>query len=497
MELTGRIKNLTIPHLFLSLRAEKKTGIAVFERTGAAKKVYFKDGYVLFASSNLDDDRLGECLLRVGAITQVQYDASVELLKKSNKKQGAILVELGVLSSKNLVASVHLQVAHIILSLFSWRDGSYRFDEGPPPLDDIIPLQMSSGNLILEGVRRLDWQSVRDSLPHPETILRPATDPVALFQSADLSQNQKAVLSLIDGKRTIKKICSLSKAGDFYTLKVIYILLSLRMADVGEIESEEDRAFAHEAVRQAVAVEERKPEKPGSAASSPMKQRIRKALEALSAQDHYEVLGVSKVASPQEVQTAYLTLAKLYHPDRHLDGDMQDMKGALETLFSRITEAYNALNNRAKREHYTYLSNLGRAKSARKTESKEDRSAEDDAEKTLFAVGVEKYEAGNYLIALESFRKASKLDPHDSRCFYYQGLVLSQLPRKLYEAEECFKRALKIDPSKTDYAIELGKLYVKRGLKSHALSVLREALAKDPRAEQIKEAIRSVESEKS
>jgi tetratricopeptide (TPR) repeat protein len=495
MELSGEVKNMTVPHLFLGLRAGKKTGIAVFEQTGAVKKVYFKDGYVLFASSNLDDDRLGECLLRVGAITQEQYDVSVVLLKKTDKKQGAILLELGILSSKDLVASVQLQVASIILSLFSWRDGSYRFDEGPPPLDDIIPLQMSSGNLILEGVRRLDWQTVRDSLPPLETVLRPATDPVALFQNADLSQNQKAVLSLIDGKRSIKEICALSKAGDFYTLKVIYILLSLRMAEVGMIESEEERDFAREAVKQAVAVEERKPERSGPAAS-PMKQKILKALEKLDGQDHREVLGLNEDFSPQEAQAAYLRLAKLYHPDRHFDGDMQDMKSALEKLFSRITEAYNALNNRAQREHFAYLSNLGRAKSARKTESKEDRSASDDAEKTPFAVGVEKYEAGNYLVALESFRKASKLDPRDSGCLYYQGLVLSQLPRKLYEAEECFKKALKLDPSKTDYAIELGKLYVKRGLKSNALSVLREALARDPESERIKEALMSVESEK-
>jgi tetratricopeptide (TPR) repeat protein len=114
-------------------------------------------------------------------------------------------------------------------------------------------------------------------------------------------------------------------------------------------------------------------------------------------------------------------------------------------------------------------------------------------EKTPYTIGVEKYEAGDYMAALESFRKASKLDPRDSGCLYYQGLVLSQLPRKLYEAGECFKKAIRLDPSKTDYSIELGKLYVKRGLKSNALSVLKEALMRAPDSEQIKEAIRSVE----
>jgi Flp pilus assembly protein TadD len=110
---------------------------------------------------------------------------------------------------------------------------------------------------------------------------------------------------------------------------------------------------------------------------------------------------------------------------------------------------------------------------------------------------VEKYEAGDYLTALESFRKASKLDPRDSGCHYYQGLVLSQLPRKLYEAEECFKKAIKLDPSKTDYSLELGKLLIKRGLTSNALAVLKEALTRAPDSEQIKEALMSIEDKQS
>jgi len=220
-------------------------------------------------------------------------------------------------------------------------------------------------------------------------------------------------------------------------------------------------------------------------------------IRRVKVKDDREVLGLDEDFSPQEAQAAYLRLAKLYHPDRHFDGDMRDMKSALEKLFSRITEAYNVLSNKAQREHIAYLSNQGRAKSARKTATREDRTAMNTVEKTPFALGVEKYEAGDYLTALESFRKASKLDPRDSGCHYYQGLVLSQLPRKLYEAEECFKKAIKLAPSKTDYSLELGKLLIKRGLTSNAFAVLKEALTRAPDSEQIKEALMSIEDKQS
>ena len=72
----GDVKDMTIPWLFQSLRAEKKTGTVIFSRETAIKKVYFQNGDVIFASSNLDDDRLGDLLLRSNKLTRAQFDAS-------------------------------------------------------------------------------------------------------------------------------------------------------------------------------------------------------------------------------------------------------------------------------------------------------------------------------------------------------------------------------------------------------------------------------------
>lgn len=491
--LAGAVKELTVPNLFLGIRAAKKTGTAVFERAGIVKKVYFQDGDVIFASSNVEEDRLGERLLRAGRISKAQYNASVELIKRSGKKQGTILVELGFIAPQELTGAVQLQVTDIILSLFSCRDGSYRFDEGPLPLDDIIPLRMSSGNLILAGVRRQQWEDVRDSLPPREAVLRPATDPAALFQSADLSDNQKAVLSLLDGKRTIKEICSLSKAGDFYTLKVLYLFLALRLVEVGAITDEEERAFAREAV-QAVAAREKKPAKPAAAgALSPAKQLIRNAVDALEGQDHYQVLGVDQHSTSQEIQSAYLKLAKLYHPDRHFEPGMQDMKKALETLFERATTAYKTLSDREARKEFSYLSSQAHVKSARRDTTREEKREDDDTPPGLYNKGMRLYGAGDYLMALECFRKAGKLDPGNARYLYCQGLVFSRLPRKQSEAEDFFKKAIKLDPSKAEYHVNLADLCVKRGLKPRALTVLNDALHRVSNPELIRKALTDME----
>ena len=57
-----------------------------------------------------------------------------------------------------------------------------------------------------------------------------------------------------------------------------------------------------------------------------------------SKKDYYEVLGVSKEASEDEIRRAYKKLAIKWHPDKHVD----DKKEA-EEKFKEINEAYSVL----------------------------------------------------------------------------------------------------------------------------------------------------------
>ncbi|MGL5519844.1 MAG: DnaJ C-terminal domain-containing protein [Metamycoplasmataceae bacterium] len=64
-----------------------------------------------------------------------------------------------------------------------------------------------------------------------------------------------------------------------------------------------------------------------------------------SKRDYYEILGLSKDASEQEIKTAYRKLAKIYHPDKNKNDD-DDIK------FKEINEAYEILSNPQKRKAY-------------------------------------------------------------------------------------------------------------------------------------------------
>jgi DnaJ-domain-containing protein 1 len=363
--LTGLLMDYRLSDLLIGIHRAKKTGVLEIRSDPILKRVYIRNGEIIFSASNQAADRLGEVLIEEGKINQEQYDQSVELLKKTGKRQGTILVELGYLKPQELFWAVRHQVEKIILGLFNLKDGGFHFKEGPLPSEEVITLKLSVANLVFKGITSINDKDYLESLfPSLDAVLCPSPDPLDLFQDIRLDDFDRQILLLIDGKNKIKDILPLSPSKEFDTLRTIYGLLSTRIIiDEKDVEPElepETKLVNTEAIGEQ---------------SLEVHQDVIDGIEDMYKQykslGYYRVLGIKEWASNDEIKKAYFRTAKEFHPDRHLYLP-EEMKDKLNAIFVYITNAYSTLIDPQKRKEYNMTPMPNSAKQLSDTELEEE-----------------------------------------------------------------------------------------------------------------------------
>lgn len=78
--------------------------------------------------------------------------------------------------------------------------------------------------------------------------------------------------------------------------------------------------------------------------SVPRSENLQAKLRSLDGFNPHNILGVARGASREEIHSAYLKLARIYHPDRYSTAQLPDeISSYLSTMARRINAAYDAL----------------------------------------------------------------------------------------------------------------------------------------------------------
>jgi len=204
----GRLEGVALPDLLWAFYRARKTGLLRFEYKQVCKTIYLDDGEIVFASSNNRDDRLGEQLLRQGTITLAELEQAVSRID-SGKRIGTLLVEIGALSPENLVDGVVDQVKRITLELFAWEEGEYHFEEGPLPSDEVITLNMSTGELLLSGIRGIrSFARIRRSVGTPRTMYRMCDNWRESLEGVRLSEGEELLVARLEqADESVEGLC--------------------------------------------------------------------------------------------------------------------------------------------------------------------------------------------------------------------------------------------------------------------------------------------------
>lgn len=184
------------------LHSSNRSGFLYFEEADHEKSVFLHRGEVIFAASNQNFDRLGNCLLRSGRISVDQLTEATGAYRPPGHF-GKILVERGFLTPRELWNGVKLQIEEIVRSLFSYDAGNVLFWEGEVRPDNVVRLSLPTRRLIAEGLRRRDELiKFLALLEDPRVRLTPAADV-----QMNLSGTERTVFDVLASTPSFVEIC--------------------------------------------------------------------------------------------------------------------------------------------------------------------------------------------------------------------------------------------------------------------------------------------------
>jgi Domain of unknown function (DUF4388) len=224
LAIRGQIEHSSVPELLRSIVGSGETGVFTFRSGDITKSLYVQNGRVVFAASTDPDERLGESLLVRGKITARQYLEASKLIRPG-RRLGAILVEMQAIDPDELVPAVEQQVKDVLMDLFTWTTGEYEFVMKDMDPDSLLILNMSTENLVLEGIRRMKaWSRVLRGVGDIEAIPSP-TGNTDLLMKIELTEEEQDVLSHVNGRSTIEQICQVSYLANFETCRILWALM--------------------------------------------------------------------------------------------------------------------------------------------------------------------------------------------------------------------------------------------------------------------------------
>ena len=217
----GSLAEYDFPDLIEAVYERQWTGRLTVTHMGVGKSIVIQSGRLVFASSTSRDDRLGELLLRQGRITLHQYIEAGKLME-GNKRLGTILVERGAIAPKELVQGVVEQTREIIFGVFQWTEGRYRLEEGGAD-SEAITLKISTPELILEGIRRIEaWSRIERGIGG--LTARYAATPRATERLAGFSTSPEkaALVTGLTAPKAINAICEDSSLSHFEVCRTLW-----------------------------------------------------------------------------------------------------------------------------------------------------------------------------------------------------------------------------------------------------------------------------------
>lgn len=181
----GTLSAVPFAELFQLVSSTHRTGELSLELRGPTPRrveIAFRDGQVVFASSDDPAERLGGVLRRLGTVSPRELARGAQQVCEG-RPLGQVLVDAGALAPDELYDALVEQVRAIVLGVFAEDEGSFSFRENLTLGGNALRLPERSRELLEAGLRRAGF--ARETRAAEREPRRPREDaPVDVYRQA-------------------------------------------------------------------------------------------------------------------------------------------------------------------------------------------------------------------------------------------------------------------------------------------------------------------------
>jgi tetratricopeptide (TPR) repeat protein len=227
MAIRGSLSEASLADVLQLLALGQKTGCLSVAREGSFGTVHFVAGRIVHAELVNRRDRLGDRLVRLGAITPDDLArVTAASAPQDDRELAHALLAQGLLDRDVLVGEYRTQLEEAVYHLFSWSLGSFTFEPAADDSPDAALLSVSADSLLLEGARRVDeWTQIAKKVPSLDLVFE-LDGPRLAQREVPLSATQERILLFLDGTQDVNTVIERSGLGEFEVGKAVFGLLT-------------------------------------------------------------------------------------------------------------------------------------------------------------------------------------------------------------------------------------------------------------------------------
>ncbi|HUU03276.1 MAG TPA: DnaJ domain-containing protein [Myxococcota bacterium] len=367
----GRIEEIPLPVLIVHILDEKLSGRLYIEEEGTKSWIYFEEGFPAGVFAPKSQDFLGTVLRELGYIDDDAFNQSLMMMAKTKRLQGELLVEDGKIDSEQLDRALSLQLARKLARLFVVRAGVFRFAEDEELIPPMEPIRINTYALIYNGIKNsYHGEDLKEGL---QILVGRSCKVSGLFverkELFEFPPDDMADAELLREFRLPQVFVRATRSGPTSGMMMLLALLYCGMLELEEADfavpiegAQAPRAAPHKAAvaRAGASASERdrgtaggdRPKQGAKKLSAELVKKINDKFEQIKSGDMWQIIEVEKDAGFEVVKKSFLTLAKVYHPDRVSGAGDEEISHRMDLIFTRINEAYQVLSDPNRRAEY-------------------------------------------------------------------------------------------------------------------------------------------------